>query len=452
MFAYIALSILVALLAPLLFTLWNYYNTSLRKIPVAPGAEFPFGHIRLMRTADTGVFQRKWSQMFGLFRIQFFLTWRVYVTDPKALSKIFTTSAYDYPKPSQMRNFISLLLGQGLLVAEGAEHKKQRRALDSAFSLPRIKEITPIFWGPGRSLKIWQDMVPSSTESVRLDVLPWLSRCTLDIIGLAGFDYNFDSLHKPDDPLAHCYNKLFGDTEQFPLSVLLLTALNDYFPFALQLRSRLAYMKNIYRKETEVITQRMLEEERSEMNRSEKKDILSVLVRDNLGSEDSLNDKEITDQCLTFLAAGHETTSTSLTWTLQRLAENPEVQDKLRRELLEAFPEDRDLSYDEINSLPYLTAVTREVLRLDSPVPSTSRQAQKDDVLCGYDIPKGTVLMIPPCIVHYHPDIWGPDAEQFRPERFVEQGGPYANLAFLATEELYRAEVCKILLTVTESL
>ncbi|PRP77419.1 hypothetical protein PROFUN_14272 [Planoprotostelium fungivorum] len=126
------------------------------------------------------------------------------------------------------------------------------------------------------------------------------------------------------------------------------------------------------------------------MNRSEKKDILSVLVRDNLGSEDPLNDKEITDQCLTFLAAGHETTSTSLTWTLQRLAENPQVQDKLRRELLEAFPEDRDLSYDEINSLPYLTAVTREVLRLDSPVPSTSRQAQKDDVLCGYDIPKGT--------------------------------------------------------------
>lgn len=65
----------------------------------------------------------------------------------------------------------------------------------------------------------------------------------------------------------------------------------------------------------------------------------------------------------------------------------------------------------------------REVLRLDSPVPVTERKATRDDTLCGYFIPKGTVLLIPPTVVHVSPELWGEDASAFRPERFIEQGG-----------------------------
>lgn len=66
-----------------------------------------------------------------------------------------------------------------------------------------------------------------------------------------------------------------------------------------------------------------------------KKDILSILLRDNLGLEEPLSDEELMGQCLTFLAAGHETSSTALTWALLRLAENPDVQRRLRAEISE---------------------------------------------------------------------------------------------------------------------
>ncbi|PRP88347.1 hypothetical protein PROFUN_03261 [Planoprotostelium fungivorum] len=452
----IVLSLLAAIVVPILLAVLSLFQSPLRKVPSPPNTNLILGHFDAIRKEDTGVTTRAYSQMmpFGIFRTRMFLSWRVWVTDPKALSKILVTSAYDYQKPPSTRDFLTVLLGKGVLVAEGLEHKKQRRALDSAFSLPRIKEITNIFWGPGRNLvKIWEDMAPSTDEAVRIDVMPWLSRTTLDIIGLAGFDHDFDSLHKPEDKLAKAYNSLFNG-ERVPLSVMILSGLAEYFSPALWIRNQLPFFHHIkkHRMIVEGITQELLDKKRASIHSSDKKDILSILVRDNLGSEDPLTDKEIMDQCLTFLAAGHETTSTALTWTLQRLAENPNIQQKLRQEILQTFPQDRDLTYDELNSLPYLSAVTREVLRLDAPVPVTSRQPVKDDVICGYAIPKGTIVLIPPSVVHYHPDIWGPEADKFKPERFLEVGGvsdvakgevngenerlrragPYANLTFLA--------------------
>lgn len=63
------------------------------------------------------------------------------------------------------------------------------------------------------------------------------------------------------------------------------------------------------------------------------------------------------------------------------------------------------------------------ICSIDSPVVVTVREAAKDDELCGYKIPAGTKIMLAPAVVHHHPDVWGQDADKFRPERFIEQGG-----------------------------
>lgn len=73
-------------------------------------------------------------------------------------------------------------------------------------------------------------------------------------------------------------------------------------------------------------------------------------------------------------------------------------------------------------SPPFLREISLTLLSIDSPVQLTVREAAKDDVLCGYTIPKGTKIMIPATVVHFHPDIWGPDADKFSPERFLEEG------------------------------
>jgi cytochrome P450 len=81
----------------------------------------------------------------------------------------------------------------------------------------------------------------------------------------------------------------------------------------------------------------------------------------------------------TFLVAGHETTSTATTWALFALTQSPEVQDKLRKQLLAVGTDNPTM--DELSALPYLDAVVRETLRLYPPVPSTMRVATQDDIL-----------------------------------------------------------------------
>ena len=113
------------------------------------------------------------------------------------------------------------------------------------------------------------------------------------------------------------------------------------------------------------------------------KDLLSLLVRDNMASdipEDSrMTDEEVLAQVPTFLLAGHETTSTAVTWILYALSQNEAAQDKLRAEL-RACAEDEP-SMETLSALPYLDCVVRETMRLYSPVSNTLRVAMKDDVI-----------------------------------------------------------------------
>lgn len=173
-------------------------------------------------------------------------------------------------------------------------------------------------------------------------------------------------------------------------------------------------------------------------------------------SEGNMSVEEMRHQCLTFLAAGHETTSVSLSWCLWLLARDPAVQKQLRDEVVPVFgPVQHDHSlfhsqdplqvdadgaqiptYETINALPVLNNVCKETLRLIPPVPTTSRIAEKDVVLGPYHIPKGTRIFIPPMVMHHDKTIWGEDAEDFRPSRWTEEAaqaaGPYEYMPFLA--------------------
>jgi len=157
----------------------------------------------------------------------------------------------------------------------------------------------------------------------------------------------------------------------------------------------------------------------------------------------------------TFLVAGHETTSTATTWALYALTQSPGIQVKLRHELL-STPTDNP-SMDELNDIPYLDAVVREALRLYAPVPLTLRVAVKDDILplgspvrttkgdlldsiqfvvgrllevetliplCS--VRKGQTITIPISAINRSQKIWGPDAKEFKPERWLESKLPEA--------------------------
>lgn len=176
-----------------------------------------------------------------------------------------------------------------------------------------------------------------------------------------------------------------------------------------------------------------------------KKDLLSCIVRANklaMSEKDKMKDDEIQGTVSVFLLAGHETSSTALTYFLHALSRHKDVQDKLRAEIREAYrvaeSEGRDsLSADQLGSLPYLDAVVRETLRVLPPVALTVREAVSDDVLPlsepirGRDgrlldsifIPRGQTVSIDIMRVNRNTQLFGQDAKEFRPERWLDNDG-----------------------------
>lgn len=132
-------------------------------------------------------------------------------------------------------------------------------------------------------------------------------------------------------------------------------------------------------------------------------------------------------------APRHETTASALTWACYLLTKHPEIQQKLRDEINEALPQDveSDPTIDLagiLEPLPYLNGIMHETLRLYPTVPLTMRQALCDTRIGDQFIPEGTDIIISIWYINRSPEIWGPDAGQFRPERWItEEGKPNQN-------------------------
>lgn len=167
------------------------------------------------------------------------------------------------------------------------------------------------------------------------------------------------------------------------------------------------------------------------------KDIISILMKDNVvaDEEDRMADDEIISQLSTFAMAAVDTTSNALSRILELLSLNQNVQDKARAEILEAKRENggEDLTYDQLVQLPYLDAVCRETLRLHPSVPFVMRTTRQDTPLSlarsftsldGRDtkevlVPKGTQLILSIIACNRDPLIWGSDAEEWNPDRWL---------------------------------
>jgi len=134
------------------------------------------------------------------------------------------------------------------------------------------------------------------------------------------------------------------------------------------------------------------------------------------------SDKYLRDILMNFLIAGRDTTAILLTWTFYLLAIHKDKEDKLIEEI-ERVLAGEEPSYDKVKEMPYLKAVLDETLRLYPPVPSNIKQAAQDDVLPnGWVVRKGLELQFNAYTVHRRPELWGPDADEFVPERWLEEG------------------------------
>ncbi|KAK6983988.1 cytochrome P450 [Favolaschia claudopus] len=422
---------------------YDDFTSPLKNLPGPKSDHWILGN-RTQLFANFDGKENQWKEQYGRnVRMNGFLGLsHLYTTDTKAIQHILANS-YIYQKPPSGRYLLGQVVGPGVLVVEEDEHKKQRRIMNPAFGPTHLRALTGLFVEKSKQLRdIWSYKAAQSGGIAKLNVVPEFSTAALDIIGKAGFNYDFKSLGSESadvrDELHEAFTKVSagGDMQKSPLGMLRM--------FFASLRPILPKTKTDHTIAAAQATMRrigmgLLEESRRQIkagnmdvdNRSAR-DLLSLLVRANmdekLTEEQRLSDEDVLAQVPTFLVAGHETTAAS--WTNFELAKNPDIQTRLRNELL-AFDGDSP-SMDDLNALPYLDCVIRESLRVDSPVPVSFRTAERDDVLplgtpytdkdgVVHDtlpLRKGQWIVIPILALDRDPEIWGPDALEFIPERW----------------------------------
>ncbi|KIK69258.1 hypothetical protein GYMLUDRAFT_1002408 [Collybiopsis luxurians FD-317 M1] len=438
-----SLTFIGALYVVKLFSEW--FTSPLRKMAGPPNRSWLLGNIADTLDNTNGGIQAEWARKYGkTFKTKGFLsTPSLYTTDLNALRHILHNDI-DYQKPSLTRYRLSQLLGNGVLVTEGEQHKFQRRVMNAAFGPTQIRLLIDTFYNEALSLRdFWASRISHSLSasspvaSGNVEAFDGLTRATLDIIGLAGFGYKFNSLQ--------------SDSSQSELHVAFSTIINSgglWQPWKIlqaqipALRVLPSFDTPAFLKAKETMARigsDLLHEAQTLQvesgGKTDAKDLLSLLVRSNMNSDlpenRRMSDEDVLAQVPTFLVAGkYFFLVTTTGWALYALSLHQDIQAKLRGELLEVAS--NQPSMEELNAFPYLDKIVHEVLRLYSLVPMTIRVAMKDDIVPlteGYTdlegkfhsnvfVRKGQPVMIPIYAVNRDTSVWGEDAGEFKPERW----------------------------------
>ncbi|KIX09012.1 uncharacterized protein Z518_00090 [Rhinocladiella mackenziei CBS 650.93] len=437
----------VATVLYILYYSWIYplFVSPLRHIPTVPG--FPlWGQFFTIITTECGVPAREWHQKYGPI-IRYFFPFgseRLSVADDDAIKQMTVRNPYNYPKPQRARLWMMPILGEaGVLLAEGQTHVVQRKALTPAFSISSIRSLMPIFWEKSLHMaKLWEtEMAAEKSTSKCFEVLEWLNRTTLDIIGRAGMGTDIDSLDDPDTPLRDAYRRCFD----FDLQARIINGLAAFTTLVRLLPARanrdiLDARNIILSRASQIIKEKQANIGVKEGPRQ--KDIIGLIVRDNMtaSKEDTLTVETMRDQVMTFLGAGHDTTATSVAWTLLLLAKHPDVQAKLREEIRSQMPflfdskareDSENIEKADVDLLPYLEDVCKESLRYIPSIPMTVRRTIADDTLAGYYIPAGTTVYLMSNAINRLPMYWGETADKFDPSRWRNLPSTYTTNAFM---------------------
>ncbi|OJJ53324.1 hypothetical protein ASPSYDRAFT_61978 [Aspergillus sydowii CBS 593.65] len=425
-----AAAVNLALLVIYNWLIWPFFLNPLRHLPRAPG-HFNMG--RFVFDNPRGRLPLEWMKTVpndGLIHFRDLLNKsQLLPTTHQALLDVMSTNTYDFEKPWRAREFLARIIGFGLILSEGPAHKKQRRALMPSFNVKNVRALYTLMWDKTDQLleelekeANLHPMEGTDPESGwgKVEMSVWASRLTLDVIGPAAMGRDFRSLQNSENKVADSFLAILEPTKEKMAFLTVNFILPQWFarriPWRLNkvIDDEVGYLRDLCKG--------IVLDKRAAMTAT--KATAAELEADILGSmmmSGDFTDDELVDQMLTFLAAGHETTASALTWACYLLTLHPEIQESLRAEIRSAIPSaSHPVTYADLESLPLLNGVCQEVLRLYPTVPATIREAVRDTTIAGKHIPKGAMVVLCPYAINRSPEFWGDDGEVFRPERWVD--------------------------------
>lgn len=359
-----------------------------------------------------------WSAQYGKLLVYWLGTKaRIFVPDPELCKELLTKKFGQFRKP-QLRVELADLLANGLVALEGEKWAQHRRIVSPAFFLDKLKAMVPTIVDLSNGMMDkWQSQLQGGNCN-EIEAFEEFKTLTADIIAHTAFGSSYAE-GKQVFKLQYEQEALFaklGASIYIPGSRFIPTPTNRY-------RWRLnSEIKTILE---EIIQKRLVassSECRKDMYGNDLLGLMLSAYRDELQGNQTnkkMSLQEIIDECKTFFFAGHETTSSLLTWTVMLLAINSEWQEQAREEVLRLLGT-RHADADSLGHFKIIGMILHEALRLYPPATAVLREARKDTMLGNISIPGGVAFFVPILPLHVDPRFWGPDALEFKPQRFVD--------------------------------
>lgn len=346
----------------------------------------------------------------GAVRLVFGPHHYVMVSSPASIKHVLVDNAQGYVK-SRNYDGLKVVFGQGLLTSEGDFWKRQRRLVQPAFHRQKLAKLAGTMTAATRRM-----LDRATADGPPQHVHDAMMRLTFAIVGRALFSVDLEG-------------------EASAIGEALTTGLewtNDYAEALVRVPPWLPTPKNLAFKRAlrklDDLVLRIVDERRRQPDPGD--DLLGMLLSatDETGKE-RMSDRQIRDEALTLVVAGHETTASLLAFALYSLAEHPEWQERVVSEVREVVGA-REPGFDDVPKLPLTRAVIDETMRLFPPAWAFERQALEDDTIAEGRIRKGAIVGVSTYLLHRDPELF-PEPEVFDPKRFLPGAPERHKLAYI---------------------
>ncbi len=376
------------------------------KNPILPGAEFirnPF-EFTIQHAGEMGDF----------YRVPFIFRKLFVTTSPEVISYVLQKNQKNYVKSIAYRH-LKLALGNGLVTSEGDFWRRQRRLAQPAFYKKQLEDLFVKMTEVAD--RYVENLTKKTTGGETLDISKEMMSLTADIV--------LKTLFSSDNPgdISEMY-RIMMDAQDY---IVFRTTRPHLIPLGYLSGRHYRFKKDMVWFNSYI--HQLIDERRKQ--KDPPNDLLTMLLqtRDE-DSGETMNDQQLRDEAVTLFAAGHETSSNALAWTLYLLSKHPEVLKKLRLEV-EAVIGERTPTFEDLRKLTYTMQVIQEGMRLYPPAFALGRQPVEDDEISGQKIPAGSVVFISIGALHRDPKYWKRPSE-FYPEHFdPEQEKQRPRLAYM---------------------
>ncbi|XP_044468844.1 cytochrome P450 704C1-like [Mangifera indica] len=377
-------------------------------------------------------FMAELLRKYKTYRVATFFRNAIFTTDPAVVEYILKTNFSNYGKGLYQYKILTDLLGDGIFAVDGDKWKHQRKVSSYEFSTKILRDFSSVVF-KSTAVKLARKVSEASASNRSIDMKDLFMKATLDSVFkvILGIDLDvMSNTYEEGAKFTEAFDKANAITSFRYVDVFwkikrFLNIGSEY-----ELRKNIKLVDDFVYKLIKRKIERLNNNPHDQLHPEKKEDLLSRFLELN-----ETDPKFLRDIVLNFVIAGKDSTSTTLSWFFYLLCKHPDIQEKIAKEIVEETQVRSNSSIEELaakvneetlDKMHYLHAALSETLRLYPAVPLDAKICFSDDTLPdGFSVNKGDMILYVPYAMGRMKALWGSDAEEFRPERWLNVNGNF---------------------------